>query len=792
MILAGIFLLLYAAALTLAPVVRLRATEGNIAWQHWAGLLAWLAAAFLTHQHTARRLPERDPYLMPLAALLTGWGLLMIWRLYPDFGLRQTLWLLVAAGLFLAGLRLPADLEFLRRYKYVWLTGGLLLTALTLLFGTNPAGGTYPRLWLGCCGIYLQPSEPLKLLLIIYLAAYLSSGIDREIPASATSTRRLLPQLAPTLLMAGLALLLLVAQRDLGTASIFLFLYTTILYITSGQRRILLAGFLSVLLAGAAGYALFDVVRLRVDAWLNPWLDPSGRSYQIVQSLLAVANGGLVGRGPGMGSPGVVPVPHSDFIFAAIAEETGLVGSIGLLLLLALAATRGMRIALNAPDAYRRYLAAGLTTHLVAQSVLIIGGNLRLLPLTGVTLPFVSYGGSSLLTSFLSLLFLLQISSSSNQEKARLPNPRPYLLISALLLAGLAANALAAGWWSIYRSPALLSRTDNPRRAIADRYVYRGAILDRSEQPLARTQGSPGSYARWIEYPPLSPIIGYTNPVYGQAGLEDSLDAFLRGTQGNTSLLFFWRRLLDGHPPSGLNVRTSLDLSLQRTADDLIGDRRGALVLLNAQSGEILVMASHPVYDANRLEQNWDKLIQNPEAPLLNRAALGLYPAGALEGLLFPGGSASAALDPAPQVRLPVGTATISEQGTLLLSPLQAALAAATLSAQGIRPAPVLALAVQNPQAGWVILDSLGEPVQARSPADAQAAGARLADPQGMFWQSVTVAPNGPEESVTWWVGGSLPAWQGAPLAAAVLLEENNPALAEAIGREILEKAGEP
>ena len=171
---------------------------------------------------------------------------------------------------------------------------------------------------MGCCGIYFQPSELLKLLLIVYLAAYLA---DRPVESSPPS--RLLPLLIPTLILTGLALLLLIFQRDLGTAAIFLVLYAVIVYSGTGDYRVLIFSILVLILAAIVGYALFDVVDLRVDAWINPWLDPSGRSYQIVQSLLAVANGGLIGRGPGMGNPGLVPIAQSDFIFSAISEESG-------------------------------------------------------------------------------------------------------------------------------------------------------------------------------------------------------------------------------------------------------------------------------------------------------------------------------------------------------------------------------------------------------------------------------------------------------------------------------------
>jgi cell division protein FtsW (lipid II flippase) len=633
--LSGAFLFLYSASLTISPAVKAHSWNVTYLWTHWLGFIAWVAVFFVAQRQTARLLPNRDPYLLPSAALLSGWGLLTVWRILPSLGLRQTLWIILAVGTLVLGLRFPSNLGFLRRYKYLWLTSGLLLTALTLVFGTNPLGYG-PRMWLGCCGIYLQPSEPLKLFLIVYLSAYLADRL--MVPAAQNDPHapsHLLPLLAPTLVMTGLALALLLVQRDLGTASIYIFLYSLIVYNASGRKRILLAGLLIVVIAGLGGYFFIDVVRVRIDAWLNPWNDPSGHSFQIVQSLLDVSNGGLFGRGPGLGYPGLVPVAHSDFIFAAISEESGLVGALAILVVLGILTGRGIRIALNAPDMFRRYLAAGLTTGLVAQSVLIIGGNLRVLPLTGVTLPFVSYGGSSLLTSFVSLLLLLLISNQESYKPIRLAGTHTYLQSGAFLLAGLAVSALAAGWWSIYRGPQLLTRTDNPRRAIADQFVQRGSILDRHNQPISQTSGQAGSYSRQILYPPLSPVIGYTDRVYGQTGLEASLDATLRGEQGYPGLTSWWNHLLYGQPPQGLDIRTSLDLRLQTLADQRLADHTSALVLLNAKTGEILVMATSPTFDANLLQSEWETLVQDPKSPLLNRATQGLYPPGAVLGPLL-------------------------------------------------------------------------------------------------------------------------------------------------------------
>lgn len=793
--LAALILFIYAISLTISPAVKERAWDVNYRWEHWLGYFIWVGIVFIINHQASQRLPNRDPFILPIALLLAGWGLLAIWRLFPFFGQRQTFWLLISSAIFILGLRAPSDLGFLRRYKYLWLTSGLLLTALTLLFGTNPMGFG-PQLWLGCCGFYIQPSEPLKLLLIIYLAAYLADRqaiFSRTYPAPgySSSSTALFPLLAPTLILFLLALLLLFFQRDLGTVSIFLFLYATIIYLSTSRKRILLLTGLILIAAGTAGYLLFDVVELRIDAWLNPWIDPSGRSYQIVQSLLAIANGGMIGRGPGIGYPEVVPIPHSDFIYATIAEESGLIGSLGLLLLLALLCAIGVRITIQARDLFHRYLAGGLTAYLVGQSILIIGGNMRLLPLTGVTLPFVSYGGSSLLTSFLALLLLVHI-STQREETHAIPESvnRPYLQLSVFLFLGIAAVAIINGWWSYYRGPALLTRTDNPRRAIDDLTVLRGSILDRGNQILASTIGVQGEYSRQIAYPALSPIIGYTNPVYGQSGIEATLDPYLRGLAGNPDLLIWWNHLLYGQPPPGLDIRLSLDSDLQQSADRAMRGYAGALILMNAENGEILAISSSPYFSANRLEEEWDVLMQDDSSPLLNRATLGSYPVGDIANILDRDNSSTVGLDSIPKIRLPVNQTPTDEE--YILSPLQVVLAAAPLSAHGNRPAPQIVLAVDTPQSGWMLLPSVDEPVQTMEPDVANTSAADLAIPDSNIWQHLSTTSNNDGQPVTWYVGGTLPHWEGTPFVIAVVLEESNPWAVENIGGEILQKASTP
>lgn len=795
--LAALFLFLYALALTISPAARARTWDVSLRWSHWLGFAIWVAVVIVVHMQMSRLVPDADPFLLPAAALLAGWGLLTIWRLDPGFGLRQALWLGLCGAFLVVGIRFPHNLDFLRRYKYIFLFSGLLLTALTLLFGTNPAG-TGPRLWLGCCGLYLQPSEPLKLLLLVYLAAFFADRLPIR--------THLMPLLMPSLLLTGLALAILLVQRDLGTASIFIFLYAALVYMASGKRIMLLGAFGLLALAGLVGYFFVEIIRIRLTAWIDPWIDPSGRSYQIIQSILAVANGGLFGRGPGLGSPGLVPVAHSDFIFTSIAEEGGLLGTFALLVLFGLIVTRGFLIALRAGSNFRRLLAAGITIYFGAQSVLIIGGNLRLLPLTGVTLPFVSYGGSSLLTSFISLLALIQISNEIDEDPVGLPQPGPFLVMAALIGLGLVGCALANGWWATFRADNLLARTDNPRRAIADRFVLRGSLLDRQNRAINITSGAPGAYIRRYLVPDLSPVTGYTHPTYGQAGLEASLDPWLRGLQGNPALLIWWDHVVYGQPPTGLNFRLSLDLDVQKRADALLGSHAGSLVLVNAKTGEILAMASHPTFDANNLDEIGNTLMQAPNSPLLNRATQGLY---LLDPLLPPlekvafNSSNPSTTDlqnlfellgfyTAPQLSLPASEpAPQNSTVDLSVSPVQMASVVAALTNQGKCPVLQIASAVQTPSSGWVVLPGPVQAVQCLPTQGASQIIKSLQNSGNSFWE-YTGTPSDPGQPLTWYMAGTLPNWSGTPLAVVVALEENNAELAVQIGRGTLQTAIHP
>jgi cell division protein FtsW (lipid II flippase) len=434
--------------------LKLRAANGESGIQHWVelGLLA-LAATFTAVGFVSLRLvtreqaelvevwpafvwgaalagtwaalrrwrPDHDPFLLPVAGLLTGMGLIMVARLASNFLVRQTLWSLLGLGAMLTvalGLRdSPSQasgrgLRLLRRYRYTWLIGGLVLLALTLVFGVNPAG-TGARLWLGFGGFYFQPSEPLKLLMVVFLASYLAEKRPL-LTDTVYQVGRLrlppLPYLGPVLLMWGFSLLLLIWQRDLGAAWLFFAVFLLMLFVTTGQARYGLLGLGLFAVGALIGYHLFYHVRLRIDIWWNPWAEASGRAFQIVQSLLAFAAGDVLGQGIGQGYPTYIPVVHSDFVFSAIGEEWGLLGTLGVVALFALLVARAGRIALAVQTPFRQLLALGLAAMLGLQALTIMAGSLKLVPLTGVTLPFVSYGGSSLVTSFtlVGLLFAVE------------------------------------------------------------------------------------------------------------------------------------------------------------------------------------------------------------------------------------------------------------------------------------------------------------------------------------------------------------------------------------------------
>ncbi len=390
----------------------------------WLPLVVWIVCAVVGSRLLDRFLPLRDRLLFPLALLMSGWGLVLIDRLAPNFTERQSLWLLVSVAALLVVAYTPRILRLLRAYRYTLLVLGFALLIATIILGTNPSGlAGAPELWLGVGGLFFQPSEALKVILVVFLASYLAEqypamrAIDTTIhPGTSIERHRFSPRvIGPVALMWGLSVVILIWQRDLGTAILFFVVFLVLLYVASGYTFLLIVGGLLIVVAGAVAYRLFDVVQLRVDIWLNPWLEADTRAFQIVQSLLAFAAGGVFGQGIGQGSPTYIPVVHSDFVFAALAEEWGLLGIIAVVACFAVFVVRGLRIAmLQRARPFQALMAVGLSVMVAAQSLLIMGGVLKLIPLTGVTLPYFSYGGSSLLVNFVMVGLLLRLSSGEN------------------------------------------------------------------------------------------------------------------------------------------------------------------------------------------------------------------------------------------------------------------------------------------------------------------------------------------------------------------------------------------
>ena len=411
--LAGVFILLNHVTLILA-----RGRAVTILWP----VGVWAAGAALGHRVLTRRLPHRDPLLFPLAMFLTGWGLNLIARLVPRYAYRQTLWMVVGlAALVALTTALPRNLRWLRRYRYTWLLSGLALLVLTIAIGQNPAH-TGPRLWLRVGPVHYQPSELLKILLVAFLASYFADHQRYMREDTVRLWRWEVPSpafLGPLLLMWGLCVVMLIWQRDLGAATLFFVVFTLMLYLASGHMLLLVGGAGLLVLAGGIGVFVFDVVALRARIWLDPWSTANSDAYQIVQSLQAIAAGGVFGQGIGQGAPTLIPVVHSDFAFAALAEEWGLLGALAAVAALTVLVVRGLRIAAQARQPFRALLAAGLSLLIGVQSLLILGGTLKLVPLTGITLPFVSYGGSALLTAFVEVGLLLVLSAERDRSPHR-------------------------------------------------------------------------------------------------------------------------------------------------------------------------------------------------------------------------------------------------------------------------------------------------------------------------------------------------------------------------------------
>ena len=362
--------------------------------------------------------PNADPYLLPMAGLLTGIGLTEIYRLDQDDALKQGLWIVIGLAAFAATLfLLHGDFRRLEHYKYLF---GLSAIALLVMPAMPLIGKTVngARLWVHVGPVHFQPGELAKILLIVFLAGYLRE--KREVLAQFR-----LKDLGPLFLIWGGAMLVLVVTNDLGGGLLYFGIFLAMLYVATARVWFVVAGAALFVAGAAALYNVIPRVAERIQIWLDPWEEPFGGGYQTIQSLYSIANGGFSGAGLGQGTytdadgNWLIPYLNTDFIFSALAQELGLIGISGFLLVYMLFAARGFRIALLAHDGFSKLLAVGLTFAFTLQAFIIIGGIVRLIPLTGITLPFVSYGGSSIVTNFVLLAGLLLVSNRANQGLAR-------------------------------------------------------------------------------------------------------------------------------------------------------------------------------------------------------------------------------------------------------------------------------------------------------------------------------------------------------------------------------------
>jgi cell division protein FtsW (lipid II flippase) len=386
---------------------------------------AFFVALFLVAHLILRvRLPNADPYLLPLGGLLSAVGLTELYRIRPELAFRQGLWVVVGVGVFAGIVLLLRDYRTLEGVKYILGVSAIVLLVLPALpvVGRTINGAT---LWVDFGGpLVFQPGELAKVFFVIFLAGYLQD--NREMLSYGPRGQGRLPSpkhLGPLLLIWGGAMLVLFQTRDLGGALLYFAIFLVMLYTATARWSFVAAG-LALFLAGA--FALYQViphVQERVQSWLDPWADPQGQSYQLVQSLYAISSGGVFGSGLGDGvlvrpdGEPYIPFLETDFIFSAIAQELGLAGAAGVILLYLLFAFRGFRISMLAQDGFSKLLAAGLTAAVSVQAFIIIGGVTGLIPLTGITLPFVSYGGSSIVANFVVLALLLLVSDRVNREQ---------------------------------------------------------------------------------------------------------------------------------------------------------------------------------------------------------------------------------------------------------------------------------------------------------------------------------------------------------------------------------------
>ena len=639
-------LLCIAAPLVILLFAMIALGEGSsLSWEN-LGVPVGIFIAFLIAHLAIRKLaPGADPALLPLSFALSGIGIAFVTRLAPELAMRQVMWLFFGVVCMLLVLIFLKNLDRIANYKYTLMIVGflLLLSPLLPVVGQEIYGS---RIWLNIAGISFQPGEIAKILIVLFLAGYLAQ--NREMLS--IFTHRIgpfkIPDLAtlvPLLVMWVISLLIVIFEKDLGSALVVFFVFITMLYVATGKKTYLIIGFVLIAIGGVAAFLLFDHVQIRVDTWLDPFKDATGDGYQLVQAIFSIADGGLFGVGIGNGMSDQIPIVESDFIFAAIAEETGLLGAAGLLLLYLCFAIRGLVTAARAKSDVSSFIAVGLTASIILQAFIIVGGVTRLIPLTGLTLPFVSQGGSSLLASFIAIGFLLRcgdqstglgtemisgtgtLSSESVLGRVSLGKRLTKTMIAfSVLFALLVANLTLI---MVVQANDYKNMPSNNHTLAREARTERGTISTYDNVVLAQSVlQDDGTYKRVYPSGTLAAhVVGYASEAYGTAGIEASYNDTLKGQRNYASWVDVVNAATDAGTP-GNDVKLTINSTIQQAAEQALDGFNGACVVIDSETGAVLALASSPSYNASDIESILSS--GSDSSALYNRATQALYSPG--------------------------------------------------------------------------------------------------------------------------------------------------------------------
>lgn len=639
-------LLCIAAPLVILLFAMIALGEGSsLSWEN-LGVPVGIFIAFLIAHLAIRKLaPGADPALLPLSFALSGIGIAFVTRLAPELAMRQVMWLFFGVVCMLLVLIFLKNLDRIANYKYTLMIVGflLLLSPLLPVVGQEIYGS---RIWLNIAGISFQPGEIAKILIVLFLAGYLAQ--NREMLS--IFTHRIgpfkIPDLAtlvPLLVMWVISLLIVIFEKDLGSALVVFFVFITMLYVATGKKTYLIIGFVLIAIGGVAAFLLFDHVQIRVDTWLDPFKDATGDGYQLVQAIFSIADGGLFGVGIGNGMSDQIPIVESDFIFAAIAEETGLLGAAGLLLLYLCFAIRGLVTAARAKSDVSSFIAVGLTASIILQAFIIVGGVTRLIPLTGLTLPFVSQGGSSLLASFIAIGFLLRcgdqstglgtemisgtgtLSSESVLSRVSLGKRLTKTMIAfSVLFALLVANLTLI---MVVQANDYKNMPSNNHTLAREARTERGTISTYDNVVLAQSVlQDDGTYKRVYPSGTLAAhVVGYASEAYGTAGIEASYNDTLKGQRNYASWVDVVNAATDAGTP-GNDVKLTINSTIQQAAEQALDGFNGACVVIDPETGAVLALASSPSYNASDIESILSS--GSDSSALYNRATQALYSPG--------------------------------------------------------------------------------------------------------------------------------------------------------------------